>query len=410
MSRASIMFTILFGVAFFAIAGWMMTGTLEESVPGAGEMVPKGKLRMIRAPLNGTVRQVHVRENEIVKAGDILVELDLAPGEIEESRFSDKLQILKSEITALKSASHGEVGTGSSTSTAWMAAAQQAYQSRLESAKLQASRTSHEYQEVLEREARTQELLAQDEEQLVKYRKLYEAGGISKVELSEFEQRVMRLRTDATVLVEEVQARRLAKEQAQQQLAEISAGFQERLLQRMVDLQKDVVDLEHSLDQTALAQEKRVVTSPINGIIHQQSVRGDGDEVMSGENLFSVVPLDEGMVAEVKVSNRDLSYIHIDQAAALSLEAFPVQKFGRLMGKVTAISPSSVKDDSGQSYYLVYIQPDKQVFENDGGKHLLRPGMTVSADLITRQKSILSFLTEPLGFKLDRAFRDPSNR
>jgi hypothetical protein len=40
----------------------------------------------------------------------------------------------------------------------------------------------------------------------------------------------------------------------------------------------------------------------------------------------------------------------------------------------------------------------------------LKAGMTLTADIITREKNVLSFFTEPLNFSFDRAFRDPSSR
>lgn len=117
------------------------------------------------------------------------------------------------------------------------------------------------------------------------------------------------------------------------------------------------------------------------------------------------------MLAEVKVTNKDLAYIHLNQRASLLLDAFPYQRFGKLYGKVMAISPSSMEDDEGNTFYVVRIKPDQFYLESkDGERHNLRSGMTVTADIITRDKNILSIFTEPLQLKLDRAFRDPSTR
>jgi HlyD family secretion protein/adhesin transport system membrane fusion protein len=94
----------------------------------------------------------------------------------------------------------------------------------------------------------------------------------------------------------------------------------------------------------------------------------------------------------------------------LRVDAFPYQKYGRLMGMVTAISPSTQKDEKGNSLYKLTITLNDQCLRFKNECLALRPGMTVSTDLITRNRTLLSFITEPLQMKLDRAFRDPSGR
>ncbi|WP_241364842.1 hypothetical protein, partial [Escherichia coli] len=77
---------------------------------------------------------------------------------------------------------------------------------------------------------------------------------------------------------------------------------------------------------------------------------------------------------------------------------------------ITAISPSSIIDKEGHPFFSVRIKPEKKQLVKDGKIYPLKSGMTVSADIITREKNILSFFTEPFHSHIDKAFRDPSNR
>jgi HlyD family type I secretion membrane fusion protein len=164
-----------------------------------------------------------------------------------------------------------------------------------------------------------------------------------------------------------------------------------------------------------LFEKRFYIKAPIDGIINEQSVHGSGEVVAAGETLFSIVPKNTPMVAEIKVKNQDLAYIYPNQRAALRLDAFPYQRFGRLFGKVESISASTVSTSANggedrQPFYVIRIRPEKSIFDLDGKAYAIRSGMTLTADLITHEKSLLSFFTEPMHYHFDKAFRDPTNR
>ncbi len=415
MSRQSILFFGVVAVGCLCLSAWLILGEIEESVSGFGEMVPQGKIRVLRAPLGGKVSLLTVRENDTVHKGQVLAELDPEPNAIEKSRYEKQMTLLQEEISALKNG-----GTTSSNSLAnqWMQAARGAYQSKRLSATMQIEKAQHDYQQSIERLDNIETLLQQNEAVLNKYHMLFQEGGLSELEVMDFEQRVISQRGERAALLEEVEVKQATLNQSKQYIKEVDAEFQGTLLNRIVELQKNQVEFQHNAAQTQLTSKRQQIVSPINGVVHQQALRGLGDVVQTGENLLSIVPLnqDQGdpsnpaLVAEVKVSNMDLSYIHPDQRATLRLEALPMEKFGKISGTVIGISPAAVKDDRGASYFMVKIRPDKIAFQHAGRTHHLTAGMTVSSDIITRKRTLASFLLEPLQFKIDRALRDPSTR
>ncbi len=415
MNRQSILFFGVVAVGFICLSAWMMLGEIEESISGFGEIVPQGKVRIIRAPLNGTISFISVKENERVSKGQIIAELDPKPNAIEESRYQQQLELLQDEIKALKSG--GSTGSNSSVNQ-WMQAAQRTHRAKSSSAMMQIEKTQHDYQQSMERLQNIEKLLEQNEAVLVKHHLLFNEGGLSELEVMDFEQRVIAQRGEKAALLEELEVKRAAIEQSQQYIEEVDSEFKQNLLNRLVELQKSLVEFKHNSAQTRLTGERQQITSPIDGVIHQQNIRGIGDIVQAGENLVSIVPLNfnesgeqtDGLIAEVKVSNMDLSYIQPNQRAALRLEALPMEKFGRITGTVIGISPTTIKDERGTAYFVVKIRPDRTVFKQAGRIHRLTAGMTVSSDIITRKRTLASFFMEPLKFKIDRAFRDPSTR
>ncbi|MBX2861530.1 MAG: HlyD family type I secretion periplasmic adaptor subunit [Vampirovibrio sp.] len=411
----SFLFLCLMLIGLVGLGAWSWFGSLEESVPGMGTLVPEGKVRTVRAPVSGQVITVHVQENQPVKKGQVLLELDPAPTNIEEHRYSAEVGLLAQEARALRTAATFKDPTvtpalSGTTQGAWLQAAHRSYQAKLASANMNIQVMDHQHQEALQRVDKATQVLATSEDLLTKYKGLYDNGAMAEVPYREVERTVQEQRGELAEAKESLAARQFGMEQAKQQLAEIEGSFQEQVLARLTEVEKQLVEKSHNVRQTRLTKQYQVITAPVDGVIHQQIIHGPGDVVQVGEDLISLVPEEMALVAEVRVTNQDLGYIKLGQESALRLDALPYTKFGRLEGSITAISPTSTQDETGQVFYTVQITPDQQYLTLDDKKYPIKSGMTLTTDIITREKNILSFFTEPMNVQLDKAFRDPSNR
>jgi hemolysin D len=413
---ASLAFLGISFVGFLAMGLWLWFGDIEESISGMGQLVPEGKLRQVMSPVNGAIAKVYVRENQEVKEGQLLMELDTAPVEAERNSFTNQLAYLQNEANVLKAASMGSGinATPSNAQTAWLNASQSAYKAQVAAAKMQIEKTKHLYQEVIEKKKKLIELLSVGEKMLVRYKALNSEGGLTDRELSEYEQKIIDNRGELAAAEEEAKARQIELGQAEEQLKQADGDYRKEILLRLTDHERSIVNLQGEIDKNQVTRQRQTIYAPMDGIINEQAFHGIGEVISAGQSLMSIVPKGTKLIAEVKVNNKDLSYIHPNQRVSLMIDAFPYQKFGRLHGHVIAISPSTIapqqQDRDPTPKYVVRIKSEKD-FMQDGNKVIpLRAGMTLTADIITRDKNVLSFFTEPLNFSFDRAFRDPSSR
>ena len=176
-------------------------------------------------------------------------------------------------------------------------------------------------------------------------------------------------------------------------------------------IKKRLAELMTIKQKTDIVTKRHKLVAPVDGVVHELIVKGNGETVEGGDTLLTIVPDGSNVIAEIQVTNRELSYLYEGQKTLLRLDAMPYQKFGKLNGVIMSISPSTVKNQDEIPVYIVRVKPEKQfLYSNKGEKHYLQSGMTVAADFITRNKSIIDFIIEPLNFQFDRAFRDPSTR
>ncbi len=401
---------VVFAVVFGA---WLWYGSLEESITGMGQLIPESKVRRVMSPITGVAVKVLVSEDQNVKKDEVLIELDPEISNVETNNYAEQLHYLMDESNALKSASIGGnfAPSKGQSQSAWLQATKQAYEAQSSAAQMQITRAEHLKKQSQERIKQIEQLLQSSEKMLLQYKKLKDEDGLSEKEYIEYEQKVVDLRGQLASSKEELKAREIEHEQAKQALKEVTGSYKKEILTRLLDHEQNVLRLSGELAKQKASKKLLQIKSPVDGIVNEQIVKGEGEVVSPGEVLLSLVPHDTKMLAEVRVTNKDLAYIHIGQRAALRLDALPYNKFGRLDGSVVAISASTQQDKEGNAFYLIRIKPDKNTLKSDTGQsYPLRSGMTLTADIITREKNILSFFTEPIHYHFDRAFRDPSDR
>jgi len=296
------------------------------------------------------------------------------------------------------------------TSQAWLAASRASHEAKMNQAIASISRNEHLIEESLAEQAKLASLLASHQSMIGNYRELFAMGGIAKQELLQHENKLTELQGEANKIAQQIEARKMALAQAQQTLAELENSYDQLVLERLGETEQQVVMASADVQRVQVDTKLQVIVSPIDGIVHQQLIKGTGDVVAAGDNLVKLVPHNTQLLAEIKVPNRELFYIHPGQQAALRLDAYPFQTFGRLIGTVETISPSTVQEPDQPPMYVVRIRPKHQFISHKGQQLPLRSGTTLTTDIVTRRKPVVAFLAEPLGFKLDKALRDPTTR
>ena len=151
----------------------------------------------------------------------------------------------------------------------------------------------------------------------------------------------------------------------------------------------------------------RSVKAPFDGVVFNQKVTQG--PVQQGEELLSILPKNQELVMEVKITNRDIGFISQGMKAKVKLATFPFQEFGIIKGTILQISSDAVveKDSQGRDMGPVFparIRLTQSSARLRGRTVDFTPGMAGSAEVVTRKKSILSFITEPITKRFNEAF------
>ena len=158
---------------------------------------------------------------------------------------------------------------------------------------------------------------------------------------------------------------------------------------RLGQLSEGQVGLRDRVDRTS-------VIAPLKGTIKKLKINTLGGVVQPGMDLMEIVPLEDTLLVEAKVSPKDIAFLRPGLDAIVKITAYDFTIYGGLHGKVEQISADSIQDEEGNSFYLVRVRTEKSYLGDELNALPIIPGMLASADIITGKKSVLDYLLKPI--------------
>ena len=200
---------------------------------------------------------------------------------------------------------------------------------------------------------------------------------------------------------------------AEDRLAQNSAERRELLAarfrdatQRRAELAEATITVEQELGAINSQIARALVIAPVSGKVQSLPVAGAGDVILRSELIAELVPDNRPIQTEIEISADKIGGIQIGMEARIKVATFDFAWFGTVMGEVTSISPTSTENPSGEIVYAVIVTFQGADKDLSLGGRLLKPGMTITADLLGETKTVLSYILKPLRSLRDRAFTE----
>ena len=193
----------------------------------------------------------------------------------------------------------------------------------------------------------------------------------------------------------------------QRQEAELVAQITNTQNRYFQDVQAEFNDTEAELAgvKQALVQRQRqlrqkTLIAPVTGIVKNIRVTTEGGVIRPGEDVMEIVPVEDDLVIEAKVSPADIGFIREGQKAAVKIDAFDYTIYGDLPGTLFYISADTLEDATRQGdvpYYRVHVRTDGRQFSGKPNADLqILPGMTATVEIKTGKNTVLNYLLKPI--------------
>ncbi len=154
------------------------------------------------------------------------------------------------------------------------------------------------------------------------------------------------------------------------------------------DLEFKLINTYHQLLQNInLWESRHVVKMPIDGTVDMMQFISSNQFIKQGEPIFSVLPNNNKYVAQLLVPPIGAGKIKVGQNVSIKLASFPYQEYGKLEGKIQAMSLIPT-----QNYYLIVAELPNGLKSDTGNILVLSKNMIGQAEIITNKRSLLSKL------------------
>jgi HlyD family secretion protein len=189
-------------------------------------------------------------------------------------------------------------------------------------------------------------------------------------------------------------------------------GWRQKALEEMLTVSRERDTIKEQLQKADKRSKLVILTAPLDAVVLEIAKLSPGSIVKEAETFFTLVPLNVVMEAEVKIDSMDVGYIKLGDPVRIKLDAFPFQKHGMLDGTVRTISEDAFKRETlektgSDAYYMSRITLKATTLKNLAESSRLLPGMTLSAEVVVGQRSVMSYLAWPLTKGMNEAVREP---
>ena len=396
---------------------WAFLTSVLEVTHASGQVQPSSQVQAIQHLEGGYVEEVLVREGDRVRAGQPIMRLRATATESERDQLVVRAASLKMSLSSLDALMDGkEQPDFGSLFHSYPSLAKSQYEVFL-SEKTRIEREEAKFASQLARRKAEWHAAVAEQKSVTKRTEIAKEQYAMLEDLLKQQYASRRSVLEAAASLEEARARlhvldgkiattREQVTEAEIQLEETRATLRSELAKERSKSAGELAELERLLDKQQDRVESLDLVAPTNGLVQELAVNTVGAVVRSGEVVARIVPDDRKILAEVRVQPKDIGHIHGGAEAKVTVSTFDPYVFGSIEGHVKTISATSFEDEQGQPYFKVQIALAKNALSHNETDYPVLPGMVVTADIVTGEKSLARYLLKPVYRSLDVAFSE----
>ncbi|MCA1178229.1 HlyD family type I secretion periplasmic adaptor subunit [Pantoea rwandensis] len=355
---------------------WAWFGVLDEVSTGTGKVIPSSRDQVLQSLEGGILTELYVHEGDRVKAGQVVARLDATRSQSSVGESAARYRAALAAASRLRAEVNDDPLTFPDELKAYpdlIASETRLYKTK----RAQLNDSTKQFKESL----------ALANQELAITQRLAKTGAASSVEVL----RLQRDKSDLELKLTDMRSQYYV--QAREELAKASAEADS--LAEVIKGREDTVT-------------RLTIRSPMNGIVKNIKVSTVGGVIPPNGELMNIVPLNDRLLIEARLSPRDIAFIHPGQRAVVKISAYDYAIYGGMNGVVESISPDTIQDEVKPEiyYYRVFIRTDNDYVQNKAGKrYSISPGMVSTVDIKTGEKTVMDYLIKPFN-KAKEAMRE----
>ena len=410
---------VLWTIALLLMTGaaWASMVSVDRVVTATGKIATTGRHILVQPIELGVIRSIDVAAGQVVSKGEVLATLDPTFAEAELTASEDLLVSLNAEVVRLQAELSGEMPAQFAADPEVDALQRALFDQRAASYEAQLRTLDAQLAEVRAQQAKNQahrgaiaEEVAVLSELSGMRRELLERNAGSRAQYLEtlgqelqLREQIARLDGEAPELEQREKALIARRDGlASERRAEVAAMLQEAIRKRDSVLE----ELRKAERRSGLVQ----LTAPADAVVLEIAKLNVGSVIREAEPLFTLLPLNVPLEAQLDVNPRDIGRIRRADPVRIKLEALPFQRHGTLAGEVRLISEDAFEIETPQgksAAYRVNVDLGPIALRDVPADFRLIPGMTLAAEIRIGERRLITYFLYPIIRAVDESFREP---
>ncbi|WP_135077264.1 HlyD family type I secretion periplasmic adaptor subunit [Terasakiella sp. SH-1] len=415
-SRAASGLILLITALLASSVVWSHFVEIKTSATTEGTVIPSGDKRVVQHLEGGIVKSILVRDGDVVKKDQPLLvfEPTLRTAELNQIRAREaalaiKLQRLRAFIDGAEPdyaafmEEYPQLVEESKFNLKGVRARIEGEKTVLQSQIDQQRKSVENYAKQIGSLKKQSKLLKQA---VTMRQKLFKSGHGSRVNLINAELDFAKNKgaiTEAEVSREQALA---SIEETQNQILEVDVQERGKALDELDSVSGQLAEVRENIARLEDKVTRLQIISPVDGVVHGLEINTPGAVVEPAQVVMEIIPADEQVIIENKIQPSDIGHMEVGQETTVTVTGFDARRYGTMKGELVKFSPTTFMDEEGNPFFRGHIQLKEEHLLANGVEHKIVPGMTVQANIVTGEQTLLEYLTRPVYVSLLNAFRE----
>lgn len=412
---------IIFGVAgFFA---WAASAPISSAVVAAGLVRVDTNRKQIQHLEGGVIKQILVRDGDVVAEGDALILLDETRANASFGVLRAGLDLARAQEARLAAVRDGAAQIAfpqdlsarerEADVSEILATQQSLFETRkslkdgqLEILDNQIRQLNEQIDGLRAQRSSKQRQIELLEEETAGLQQLYERGFAERPRILALQREAERLEGEVGEHVAELAQVETAISERELQKIQLEEQAREAAVAELKEVQAQILDLTERISAADDVLQRVEISAPVDGTVVGLNVHTEGGVVRPGETILDIVPLRDRLIVEARIPPQNIDELSIGLPARVRISAFSQRNAPEIVGEVVFVSADILIDErTGDGYYAARISAPPEEVAKLGGREL-QPGMPADVLITTGSRTALAYMLQPLTDAIRVAWRE----
>jgi hemolysin D len=383
---------------------------IDVIVSAPGQIISTGQKKSIQALESSVVKKIYVNEGELVKAGDVLLELYVPGFQTDSEKINIEILNSKNENNQnskfLEYINNNNINPTGLEKNNLLNSKVVEYEAKINRILAELESKKSELEATKRQAQKFSEALPSIEQKLNDYKELEQKGYIPKHAVLDQQQLLTDTKAELDIQQSKINDANSQIKQTQLTLESYRSELKRTTLEQIRDADTKLKLNSQELKKTTNRDTSLFIKAPVDGYVHQLVSNTLGGVVAATQTMMYIVPTDDLLEVEIKLENKDVGRLKQGMDAQVKIDTFPFTKYGTVNGRLRVISADAIVDEKKGLLYSARVSLLSKSITSHGRENKLSTGMTTVVELNVGKRRVIEYFLDPFKKNMSESLRE----